>query len=550
VIKSPYPGLRPFRDDEVDCFFGRDAHVNELIERFDVGRFLAVIGPSGCGKTSLIEAGLVPALFASDPRLHTIRVRSGVKPLQDLARKLVQFYPTLVKGYSDEQEAAAVTWARIRNASRGLIEVLEDIPEAHRGSPLIILDQFEDLLRGRKTGDAAEAEALVAALVALVRHDRLLSARVVIGLRVDALGECHGMAGLPEALNRGLYLVPDLSPSELKEAVEKPAKVEGATVAEDLVSQLVQDLVSASQRSAPLPLLQHTLMRIWTKAKEAAGDTGEATDLPLVELTLKHYRDVSGLKSLSTAADAAYAELETERQRRIAETMFRLLCGRTPVSLDARRPVRIQDVAEQARATVDEVKAAVEVFRRPDRGLLTPPAHVPLFDDMDLQIGHEALIQHWGRLDRWGGDQVYDVFLCHNSEDKPRVREVGRLLRDKGILAWLDEWFLRPGKPSSEGLEDRLRSIKAAAVFVGKTGIGPWQRMEISALLRQWIKRKIPVIPVILEDCPTKEPELPEFLADFTWVDLRNSPPNHPDPMNALIYGITGVVSEELGPGG
>ena len=60
--RCPYPGLRPFRPDEADLFFGRDEQVDELLDRLGRGRFLAVVGESGCGKSSLILAGMIPAL--------------------------------------------------------------------------------------------------------------------------------------------------------------------------------------------------------------------------------------------------------------------------------------------------------------------------------------------------------------------------------------------------------------------------------------------------------------------------------------------------------
>ena len=42
---------------------------------------------------------------------------------------------------------------------------------------------------------------------------------------------------------------------------------------------------------------------------------------------------------------------------------------------------------------------------------------------------------------------AYDVFLCHNSSDKQEVKAVGERLRTRGILPWLDEWALPPGRP-------------------------------------------------------------------------------------------------------
>ncbi len=130
----------------------------------------------------------------------------------------------------------------------------------------------------------------------------------------------------------------------------------------------------------------------------------------------------------------------------------------------------------------------------------------------------------------------FDVFLCHNSEDKLEVKGIGEKLKEVGLLPWLDEWELRPGLPWQEALEKEIEQIKSAAVFVGKKGIGPWQQHELNAFLREFVKRRCPVIPVLLPDAP-KEPELPIFLKGMTWVDFRKS---ERDSIERLIWGITG----------
>ena len=131
----------------------------------------------------------------------------------------------------------------------------------------------------------------------------------------------------------------------------------------------------------------------------------------------------------------------------------------------------------------------------------------------------------------------FDVFLCHKSEDKPAVKEIGNQLKDLGILPWLDEWELRPGLPWQRLLEEQIGQIKSVAVFVGRQGIGPWQQQELEAFLREFVNRSCPVIPVLLPDAP-EEPQLPIFLRGYTWVDFRRQ---DPDPLELLIWGITGI---------
>lgn len=130
----------------------------------------------------------------------------------------------------------------------------------------------------------------------------------------------------------------------------------------------------------------------------------------------------------------------------------------------------------------------------------------------------------------------YDVFLCHNSEDKGIVKRIGYHLKRHGIRPWLDEWELRPGLSWQAILEQSIEDIGAAAVFIGRNGIGPWQRVEVDAFLRQFVLRECPVIPVVLPDA-LGQPKLPPFLAAMTWVDMRTM---SPDPVERLIWGITG----------
>jgi hypothetical protein len=142
-------------------------------------------------------------------------------------------------------------------------------------------------------------------------------------------------------------------------------------------------------------------------------------------------------------------------------------------------------------------------------------------------------------LDFWASRETangFDVFLCHNADDKPSVKGIAQELNSRGIRVWLDEAQLRPGIPWQETLEKQIPQITTAAVFVGRDGIGPWQDMELRAFIQEFVRRRCPVIPVILRTAG-QVPELPLFLRSMTWVDFRKK---DPDPIETLIWGITG----------
>ena len=138
-------------------------------------------------------------------------------------------------------------------------------------------------------------------------------------------------------------------------------------------------------------------------------------------------------------------------------------------------------------------------------------------------------------------DAKFDVFLAHNSQDKPAVRELGRLLKERGLKVWLDEWNLKPGDVWQEVLAEIIQTTNSAAVLLGSDGVGPWQRLEIQGALMEFVGRGLPVIPVLLPGAP-EAPELPFFLKNFTWSDLRSG--YDVEGLDRLEWGITGRKPE------
>lgn len=134
-------------------------------------------------------------------------------------------------------------------------------------------------------------------------------------------------------------------------------------------------------------------------------------------------------------------------------------------------------------------------------------------------------------------DALFDVFLCYNSEEISAVKSINLGLKRRRVKTWLDKEKIPPGRSFIDLISAQIPNIRTVAVCVGKSGIGPWQQEEIKAVLQEFVKRKCPIIPVLLPDC-TKAPELPVFLRQFTFVDFRKS---KQEAYKALVWGIKAI---------
>lgn len=145
-------------------------------------------------------------------------------------------------------------------------------------------------------------------------------------------------------------------------------------------------------------------------------------------------------------------------------------------------------------------------------------------------------------------DVEYDVFLSHNSADKPAVRHIKELLNKRRIRCWFDESDLRGGADWTTRLEDGLRRSRCCAIFYGPSGIGPWHEMErqLAQLMavEAWREgQHFGIIPVRLPDAPEwRKLALPPFLRLYTSVEF----PSLSD--DAALNRLTAGILQEAPP--
>src|SRR5262249_54815050 len=88
-LPCPYPGLVAFGPEDARLFFGRDRESDGISRWVRLHNFLLVVGPSGSGKSSLVSAGVLPRLMATDPGRWLVRtLRPDARALEALTGTL------------------------------------------------------------------------------------------------------------------------------------------------------------------------------------------------------------------------------------------------------------------------------------------------------------------------------------------------------------------------------------------------------------------------------------------------------------------------------
>jgi WD40 repeat protein/GTPase SAR1 family protein len=113
---------------------------------------------------------------------------------------------------------------------------------------------------------------------------------------------------------------------------------------------------------------------------------------------------------------------------------------------------------------------------------------------------------------------TYDVFLSHNSQDKPRVRKLAERLWDAGLRVWLDEWVIRPGDDIYLAIEHGLEAARVQVLCLSPAALGSeWVTLERSTVLfRDPGNAGRRFVPLLLADCT-----LPDTLRRYKYVDFR-----------------------------
>jgi WD40 repeat protein len=379
--RNPFPGLRPFDLDMAPVFHGRSDEVRwltgrlrSLAERTDSGLVL-VVGASGCGKSSLVRAGLY-AQMANEPGWEVLEPFVPERdPVEALARSM-----------TNTARRAELDWT-LRYTRQVLLDrgdgltflaekLLQGAGEPRRERLLLVLDQADELVS--PSDDTAPRRRFAALLSQALAGP----VRAVFTLRSEFQDRLLALPEFADIPVEESFPLRPLSRDKLREVIEKPARIAGMSVEQELVARLVDD----TDRGEALPLLAFTLNLL------AEGLDREDT------LSSDYYEQIGRVGgALARHADATLSKVTTAGGLNRKE-MLHALAGLVTLDPDGRRTGRrigVHDIPKPFRAAFD-------VFV--DARLLTSGGD----DDNGCWIGvaHEALLTAWKPLDTAIRDQA------------------------------------------------------------------------------------------------------------------------------------------------
>ena len=366
--RSPYKGLAPFADTQIDAmlFFGRERDAEIVAANVVASRLTVLYGPSGVGKSSLIAAAVARGLRAL-PEQPVVVVFSSWpdEPVAGLARAVAD------EAGVEQAETLAATVDRASTL---------------RGDVYLLLDQVEEHFLYHPDDRALE-RALADVL------GRVPRANVLLSLREDAVAKLDRFkASIPGILDNYLRL-DRLSRAAAEAAVVEPlarfAELGGEQVEiEPALVGAVLDQVATGRIRGGLggagqvagaggearieaPYLQLVLERLWEVERDDGSATLRATTLD---------RLGGAARIVADHLERALTALPAGRQE-VAARLFRQLVtpSGTKIAYSA------DDLVGYADAPAAEVQAVLDALA--ERRILRPE------DDGTYEIFHDVLAE-------------------------------------------------------------------------------------------------------------------------------------------------------------
>ena len=460
--------------------------MDEVIEKLQNNRFVAVLGYSGSGKSSLMNCGVLPVICGgfitnAGADWNIVRTRPGDDPIHNLAASLARFNKS-IENEDEIQAQSTLVNAILRSGPDGLMRVLERFDKGGTSNTLILIDQFEEVFRFRKDIDPIQIQderSIYIEMLLSALSDTENRVYVALSMRSDFLGNCASFPTLNGLINESNYLVPKMTRDQKRKAIEGPIAVGNGSISERLVKRLLLEIGDDQDQ---LPIIQHAMMRAWNFWVANRNDNEP--------LSVRHYNAIGQLSgALSQHADEIYDQLSPS-QKQIAETAFKLLTQKGQDNKGLRRPARVEEIARVAGVTEEEVIEVVDEFRKTGRSFLMPGEGVSLNGSSIIEISHESLMRIWVRLKNWVDEEYESSQMYIRLSEAATMYQIGQtgLWRPPDLQLALN--WQKKQKPNRIWGQRYNEAFERAIVFLDTSRITYEAEQKNQELLQKRVLRR------------------------------------------------------------
>ena len=199
------------------------------------------------------------------------------------------------------------------------------------------------------------------------------------------------------------------------------------------------------------------------------------------------------------------------------------LITRSPARLTIPRPgtwyvtVDMQGLRGQTRSSIrvipSEAMTPLPEYAPPPLASMDRPVHTPNFTE-----------------NQSADSEIYDVFICHATEDKDDVaRPLASALVSKGLRVWYDEFELRIGDSLRRKIDQGIARSRFGVIIISSNFFAKdWPQYELDGLVTRQMTGEQEILPLwhgvskdeVISYSPSLADKLARSTADFTIMEI------------------------------
>ena len=395
-LQNPFVGLRPYKIEEKNIFFGRERQVYDLLTLLQSNRIIALLGPTGCGKTSLLNAGLIPEILAGQNGLagkdwvFTI-FRPGSNPIANFSSAITK-NNLLNPSVQIPADEALKLENSLRTSNKSFINYFKNSEIAQKKNFLILVDQFEDIFKYPPEKES-DINLFIDNLLR-INYEQNLGIYVIFSLRNEYLGNLFPYRRLQELLNEFQYSIPRLRRADIEEILNKSSKIFPFQFDKNTLDYLHRGLSNDPRKTAHLQYLLFQALK--------SNQNGALSEVA--------FENIGGFSNcFAQDLNEKYAQQSTDTKI-IVEKLIKTISNIDEMG-SFKRPKKFEELVKLCECNASQLLSAITFFNNPEHQYLNqiPPVYtansstknLSLYNNDLLDINYPEFFKPWGFFHDW-----------------------------------------------------------------------------------------------------------------------------------------------------